>query len=74
MEIKKIERKMDDTLLSLFKWIILDIIIAFITLKITTFNFFAIAAMLLLCSVIATYDNLDRYRFLKMQRNSLRTQ
>lgn len=71
MEIKELERKMDDTLLRLFKWIILDIIIAYVTLKITTFNFFAIATLLLLCSVIATYDNLDRYRFLKMQRDDL---
>lgn len=74
MEIKQLERKINDYLLRTFKWITFDIIIAFIIIKVQSFNLFMVFALILLCSMISTYDNLDRYRLLKMQKRDLMMQ
>lgn len=74
MEIKLLERRMYDYLFRLLKWIFLDIVVAIIILKVQTFNIFLIFTLVFLCSVISTYDNLDRYRLLRRERKDLLAQ
>jgi hypothetical protein len=80
MELKEIERKMDDYQLQILKWIIIDAIIGIVffrasdlvtILNIQPFRFVSVIFIVFLLSIISTYNKIDNYHLLKIIRKEL---
>ena len=71
MTIKELDRKIDDSVLQVLKYLFLDVVISFCILKINEFHAFFVLVPLLLCTVIATYDWIDRIDYIKKKKKEL---
>jgi len=77
---KEIDVRLDDYSLQIFKWAIIDIVVAIIFLCIQDiviflgaqpFHVMMVLTVIFLCTMIATYDNIDNYRLLKGMKKDL---
>lgn len=71
MTIKELDRKIDDSLLVVFKNVLLDILFSICLLKVHVIQGIFLFFPILLCTVIATYDSIDRICFMKQKRKEL---
>jgi len=80
LTIREIDMKLDDYSFQIFKWAIIDIIVAVIFLRVQDvvvllgaqpFQVMMVLTVVFLCTMIATYDNIDNYRLLKGMKRDL---
>ncbi len=68
---KELDRKIDDSLLQVVKYLFLDIIFSICLLKIHRIEGVVIFFPILLCTVLATYSWMDKVSFMKQQKKEL---
>lgn len=73
MSVKELDRKIDDSLLQVFKYIVLDIIFSICLLQIHRIEGIIIFFPILLCTVLATFSWMDKISYMKEQKKELET-
>ena len=71
MSIKELDRKIDDSLLQVFKCILLDIIFSIFLLKLNRIEGIIIFFPILLCEFLSTFQWIDKISVWKRQRKEL---
>ncbi len=71
MDIKELDRKIEDSLLQVVKCLFLDVIFSICLLKIHRIEGIVVFFPILLCTVVATYSWIDKISYMKRQKQEL---
>lgn len=71
MSIKELDRKIDDSLLQVFKYVILDILFSVCLLNVHRIEGIILFFPILLCTILSTYHWMDKISLWKKQKREL---